>query len=287
MQFGIPNFHTKGEGELNNERIFRTGLVQIPVQYGNRKKNMETIKDWLYKYYQKSDITTALVLPELWDTGYALDSVPELADKEATEATDFLGKLAKEYGCWFTGGSVMTESKGKFYNRSLIINPQGNLVTFYDKVHLVPFITVEDAVFAHGEKTCIFDMDGIKCASLICYDIRFPEWIRIHALKGAEVLFICSQWTASRMDLFRTMIRAHAIENMFYTVSVNNCGNSGGIDFGGESFVCSPTGEVFGECSAEPGWNFVEINVTNIDENRQFLKVFEKRMPHLYQDLTR
>ena len=63
-------------------------------------------------------------------------------------------------------------------------------------------------------------MDGITCGSLICYDIRFPEWIRVYALRGIETLFICSQWTRGRMDLYRTMIRAHAIENMFYTVAV-------------------------------------------------------------------
>lgn len=284
----VSHFAKKGEDDVvSKERKFRAGLVQIPVELGNRERNMEHIEGWLEKYYQRSDLTTALILPELWDTGYALDSVPELADTEAERGREFLGGLARKYGCWFAGGSVMAESGGRYFNRALIIDPRGELVTFYDKVHLVPFITVEDAVFDHGEKTCIFDMDGIKCASIICYDIRFPEWIRIHALKGAEVMFICSQWTKSRMDLYRTMIRAHAIENMFYTAAVNNCGVSGDIVFGGESFVSSPIGEVMAECSDAPDGKFVDIDVTDIDQNRQFLKVFEKRLPHLYHDLVR
>lgn len=181
----------------------------------------------------------------------------------------------------------MVKSNDKFYNRSLIINSNGELVTYYDKVHLVPFITVEDKIFEHGEVPCIFNMDGITCGSIICYDIRFPEWIRIYALKGVEVLFICSEWTRGRMDLYRTMIRAHAIENMFYTVAVNNCGYSGEFDFGGESFVSSPTGEVLVECSGDLDGKFSEIDVTKIKENRKFLKVFEKRLPHLYGDLVK
>lgn len=269
------------------ERKFRVGLVQIPIRLGDRRTNMETVESWLKMYYEPSDITTALVLPELWDTGYALDSVPQLADKNAEETTEFLSKMSLKYNCWFTGGSVMAQSDGNYYNRSLIINSRGELVTFYDKVHLVPFITVEDGVFEHGETTCIFDMDGITCGSIICYDIRFPEWIRIYALKGVETLFICSEWTRGRMDLYRTMIRAHAIENMFYTVAVNNCDYSGNLDFGGESFVSSPTGDVMIECSGTLDGKFSEIDVTKINENRKFLKVFEKRLPHLYGDLLK
>ena len=269
------------------EKKFRAGLVQIPVVLGDRRANMESVERWLSEYYQPADMTTALALPELWDTGYALDAVPKLADRNAAEAAEFLGRMAKKYGCWFTGGSVMTEDNGKYYNRTLIINPQGELVTHYDKVHLVPFITVEDGVFEHGEEPCVFDMDGITCGSLICYDIRFPEWIRVYALRGIETLFICSQWTRGRMDLYRTMIRAHAIENMFYTVAVNNCDYSGDIDFGGESFVSSPTGEVLVSCSGTRDGKFVAVDVTSINENRQFLKVFEKRLPYLYGDLCK
>ncbi|MCD7877638.1 MAG: hypothetical protein LUH49_11910 [Cloacibacillus porcorum] len=127
---------------MEEKKAFRVGWVQIPVVLGDRKKNMETVEEWMKRYYTPGELTTALILPELWDTGYALDSVEKLADGEAAETTEFLSGLAKRYGCWFTGGSVMAKSGGKYYNRALIVNPQGELVTFYDKVHLVPFIAV-------------------------------------------------------------------------------------------------------------------------------------------------
>lgn len=268
------------------EKNIRVAMIQIPVKLGERKTNYETVERWFSKYYSPSETTTACVLPELWDVGYALDSVPALADREGEEAINFLSRLSKKYNCWFTGGSVMAEQNHNYYNRSLIVNPRGELVTLYDKTHLVPFITVEDGVFTHGDKPCLYEVDGIKCGSIICYDIRFPEWIRIYALKGAELLFICSQWTRSRMDLYRTMIRAHAIENMFYTVAVNNCDYSGDIDFGGGSFVSNPSGEVVAECSGTEDGLFATIDVTKLKENRDYLKVFEKRLPHLYGDLV-
>ena len=269
------------------EKKFRTGLIQIPVKLGDRKENQDSVRKWMKTYYTPSDTITAMGLPELWDVGYALDAVPRLADPEAAQAVEFLGALAREYRCWFTGGSVMVEEGGKHYNRTLVINPKGELVAKYDKAHLVPFITVEDGVFEMGDEPCVFDMEGIKIGTVICYDIRFPEWIRIYALRGIEALFICSQWTRNRMDLFNTMIRAHAIENMFYTVAVNNCDYSGDIDFGGGSFVSSPTGEVIVQCSGTLDGKFTEIDATDIDENRKFLKVMEKRRPHLYGELVR
>jgi predicted amidohydrolase len=181
---------------------------------------------------------------------------------------------------------VIAEDNGRLFNRSLIINSKGELVDHYDKVHLVPFITVEDGVFDEGHRPCIFDMDGIKAGSVICYDIRFPEWIRIYALRETEVLFICSEWTRSRMNLFKTMIMAHSIENMFYCVALNNCDLSGEFDFGGGSLVCSPTGEVIAECSGTLDGKFANIDTTDIDENRKFLKVLEKRRPELYRELV-
>ena len=271
----------------DKQKKIRVGLVQIPVKLGDRAANQETVRRWMKEFYRPSDVTTALALPELWDVGYALDSIPRLADRGGEQAVEFLGSLAKQYNCWFTNGSIAAGDNGLYYNRSLIVNSSGDLVTKYDKAHLVPFITVEDGVFEPGNSVCTYDLDGVAAGSIVCYDIRFPEWVRIYALRGVEVLFICSQWTRSRMDLFRTMIRAHAIENMFYTVAVNNCDYSGEIDFGGESFVANPSGEVTAECSGTFDGQFTEIDVSNINENRQFLKVLEKRRPELYGELTK
>lgn len=264
----------------------RVGLIQMPVVLGDRKKNQQTVSDWMAQYYKPADLTTALALPELWDVGYALDSVDALADSNAEQALDFLGSLSRKYGCWFTSGSVMAEIGGLYYNRALVVNPRGELVAHYDKVHLVPFITVEDGVFEMGSEPCIYDLNGITAGNVICYDIRFPEWVRIYALRGVEILFVCSQWTRGRMDLFETMLRAHSIENMFYTVAVNNCGLSGELDFGGGSLISDPSGVLAVKCSGEADGRLSELDLGEVAANRQYLKVIEKRRPDLYRELV-
>ena len=236
-------------------------------------------------YFEPSELPTAIVLPELWDVGYALDSVPQLADPQGQHSADFLGKLAREYGTWFIGGSVMACDEGRYFNRAQVIDPSGKLIAHYDKVHLVPFITKEDDVFSRGDSPCIFDFAGLKAGSIVCYDIRFPEWIRIYALQGVELLFVSGEWTLSRMDLWKTMLRAHSIENLMVIAAVNTCGDSGGIRFGGGSLVCNPAGQTLYEAGEETGGGFVTLDLSGLSETRSFLKVFEMRLPHLYRSL--
>lgn len=268
--------------EKNNLRI---GLCQIAVELGQREENRERVRNWIKKYFTPSGLPTALVLPELWDVGYALDSADRLADPEGRGSAEFLGGLAREYNVWFIGGSVMARGEKGFYNRAQVINPLGELVSYYDKVHLVPFITKEDDVFLGGNSPCLFDFAGAASGSVICYDVRFPEWIRLYALKGCKLLFVTSQWTRSRIDMIHTMIRSRAIENAMFVVLVNNCSLAGGIDFGGRSLICSPDGEVLGEASGEEDGIFVEIDLDIVDESRKFLQIFEKRIPALYGEL--
>lgn len=271
---------------MNPER-FRIGLCQIAVRLGDRKGNQEQVRRWMERHYVPSELPTALVLPELWDVGYALDSAETLADGDGEEAAAFLGDLARLYGTWFIGGSVMARGKGGLFNRSQVIDDSGSLVAQYDKVHLVPFITPEDRVFSRGEEACLFDFAGMRAGSIICYDVRFPEWGRVYALRGCELLFVTSQWVRSRMDMIHSMVKSRAMENALYVAFVNNVGVTGGLDFGGRSLVCSPDGEVLAEASGDEDGLFVEIDRGRIEEARAFLQVFRKRLPCLYGDLVR
>ncbi len=116
--------------------------------------------------------------------------------------------------------------------------------------------------------------------------MRFPEWIRTYALDGAEILFVSGQWTADRINLWRTMLCAHAIENLMYVVATNCCGISGDLNFGGASLVCSPSGEVLLEAGSAPCGQFVELDLSSVAADRDFLKVFKKRVPSLYHRLV-
>ena len=80
---------------------------------------------------------------------------------------------------------MATKKSGQFFNTMYVVNRSGKVVAEYDKVHL--FKLMDEHKFMNaGQKANIFELDGITCGGAICYDLRFPEWIRTHALKGAK-----------------------------------------------------------------------------------------------------
>jgi predicted amidohydrolase len=225
---------------------------------------------------------TVVVLPEIWDVGYALERKEELADDEGREAAVFLGELARQYQVWFAGGSVLARTAGGIVNRAQVVDPSGTLVAQYDKVHLFPLMD-EHRRLAGGNSRCMFTLAGIKASCAICYDLRFCEFIRRCALDGAVVLFISAEWPEKRIEHWSTLLRARAIENMMYVVACNRVGSSGGVRFGGTSMVIDPWGVVLyqGSADAEEG-AFVCFDPATVNHARKTLRVFEMRRPDLY-----
>jgi len=259
----------------------KVGIVQLDVKLGKPAENFKKVAQMLEGENAKGALPRALVLPELWSTGYALERADELASPEGIESARFLGELAKRYGMWFVGGSVLAKTTGGFVNRAQVINPKGELVAIYDKIHLIRLME-EDKYFIRGKKRCLFDLDGIKAACVICYDIRFPELARRLALEGAKILFVSSEWPKERIEHWRILLSSRAIENQMYVVACNRCGSSAGTTFGGHSMIIDPWGSILYEAGEEEAFGTAEIDIAKVDEVRKFLPVFEDRLPEVY-----
>ena len=259
----------------------RVGIFQLDVQIGDVEANKKRIRHWMETRFVPSDLPTALVIPELWTTGYRLDKAAELADAEGAATAEFLGKLAKEYGVWFVGGSTLASIKGGYANRAQVISPDGQLIRQYDKVHLIRLME-EEKTFIGGKESSLFDLNGVKAGNVICYDIRFCEWLRHYALEGTEVLFVAAQWPSSRALHWSALLRARAIENQMYVVACNRVGTSAGTHFGGGSTVIDPYGEILLQAGTEEEAAFVVLETSKAEEFRKFLTVFNDRVPEIY-----
>ncbi len=261
--------------------LMRTGILQFDVCIGDRKENQRRVASWLEAAWTPSDAVTAIVLPEIWDVGYALDEKESVADENGRQALEFLGGLARKYNVWFVGGSVMAKTDEGYVNRAQIINPAGELVNYYDKAHLIGLMD-EDKHFLRGRRKCEFEIEGVKAAACICYDIRFCEWQRTFAVDGAEVLFVSAEWPMARIEHWKALLKARAIENQMYVVACNRAGTSKGTLFGGSSAVIDPLGGTlyaggYGEETA-----YVTIDTDAVGKTRSYLTVFEDRVPDLY-----
>jgi predicted amidohydrolase len=257
--------------------LLNVGIAQINVLAGDREGNFRRVREWASEHCAEAPDFTAVVLPELWDVGYALKRKDELADEEGRESAAFLAGLARRYGVWFVGGSVLARSAGRFFNRAQIIDPSGKLLAHYDKAHLVPMFD-EAEHLSPGNSRCLFEIGGAEAGCVVCYDLRFCEFIRRYALDGAKVLFLSAQWPSARIDHWSAMLRARAIENMMFVAACNSVGKSGG-----RSMVIDPSGAVLyqGPDDKEDS-AFVTIDPSAADEARAFLKVFDMRRPELY-----
>lgn len=213
-------------------------MAQFKSKLGEVEKNFELAENFI-RSAKNSDV---VILPELWTTGYFPTPLEKFADKNAERTADFITKLSRELQINIIAGSVIAEVDGKFYNRCLVSNRVGEIVATYDKAHLFTFAG-EEKIFTAGDKIVTVEIDGVKCGVAICYDLRFPEFIRKIALQGAEILFIPAAWSLKRLTPRQILTKARAIENQIFVVFVNSAGISEIINPLGETIFESDTAE--------------------------------------------
>ncbi|MCR5335972.1 MAG: carbon-nitrogen family hydrolase [Synergistes sp.] len=262
--------------------MLRIGIAQIDIKLGDREANFRTVSEWMERHCTPSAADTLIVLPEMFDVGYVISRAERYGDRDAREASEFLGGLAKKYNVCFAGGSVLALTDSGAVNRALVVTPDGKLAAHYDKVHLVPMMDEEKYLEA-GNRLCVFDFGGARINIAVCYDLRFCEWLRMGALAGAQLCVLSAEWPSSRIEHWRALLRARAIENMMFVAACNRVGVTGSDVFGGHSAVIDPWGAALYEGGAREDGAFVEIDPNEVLRARGFLKAFEMRRPELYR----
>ncbi|MFC0189173.1 carbon-nitrogen family hydrolase [Fictibacillus aquaticus] len=254
--------------------------VQFDVIYGKPDENRKKASGWISKAADEG--ADVIVLPELWDTAYDLERLSEIADTEGKNAIEFLKPLAKKHNVNIVGGSIAYEKNGNVSNTMLVFGRDGSVISKYSKAHLIRLMN-EEKFITPGSETSQFRIDDVPSAGLICYDIRFPEWVRKVALEGAKIIFVPAQWPIQRDKHWRTLLTARAIENQCYVVACNRSGKDPDNTFAGQSLIIDPWGEIAAESGAhEETLLSAEINPSLVDEVRSRIPIFEDRRKNLY-----
>jgi len=190
------------------------------------------------------DATSHLViLPEMFSTGFSMNAA-DLAETMDGKAVSWICKKAVERNVVITG-SIMIREKQNYYNRLLWARPDGS-VAVYDKKHLFRYAG-EEKVYTAGSRRVTVELNGWKIRPFICYDLRFPIWIRNLNL-SYDLAFFVANWPAKRAAHWRALLRARAIENQAFIIGVNRVGVDGnGFDYSGNSMVIDPTGKILFE----------------------------------------
>ena len=253
-------------------------LIQGDIKKGEPDKNRGRFFELMEEAMKQNP--QVLVLPELWNTGYA-DNPRLSADIQGEPTLSILCSFARKHNVNIVGGSTADVVEGKLYNRSHIISRQGELVGGYSKIHLFS-LNEEQKHFSPGGQLGLFMLENIRCGIIICYDLRFPELTRALALEGAEIIFICAQWPRSRIHAWRTLVSARAAENQIYMVAVNRAGIEAGNNFGG-SMAAAPDGEIMAEAGKEETLLTLEFVLDRIKEARKEIHYLRDRRPEIYK----
>ena len=254
----------------------------MAVELGKPDENFEKAEAMLCRVAE-SERPDIAVFPETLNTGfYPRPVVAGMADVEGEKTKALFSSLARRYGINIVAGSVTTVKSGSVYNTSYTFDREGKTIAEYDKIHAFS-PAGEEKIYAQGTRVVSFELDGIKCGVVICYDIRFGELIRMLALRGIELLFVPAEWPDIRRDHWITLNRARAIENQMFVCAVNGCGSGGKTIYGGHSLLVDPWGKAILHAGESESIEVGEIDLSVIKDIRESINVFRDRRPDIYE----
>ena len=236
-------------------------IAQMDIVLGDKERNIRKGVSFIEEAVKrKSDI---IVFPELWTTGYAKD-VKELAEPLNGKTIKKLTETAKEKNIKIFGSIAENH-----YNTMHYISSKG-LEASYRKIHLFSLMN-EERFFAAGNKIGLKENIGM----MICYDLRFPELSRKLTMNGAEILIISAEWPYPRIEHWRTLLKARAIDNLVYVIGCNRVGNDGKFEYFGHSSVIDPWGRRMIEGGKDEALLTCEIDLSLVKEVRKKFPVLK------------
>ena len=217
--------------------VLKITTFQTYLFWENIDKNLEYLTLRLTSIRETTDL---IVLPEMFNTGFSMNP-DQLAEKMNGKSMKWMHEQAKKYKCVVTGSLIIKE-KNNNYNRLIWMRPDGSY-EYYDKRHLFG-LGEEDQHYKAGAKKLFVELKGWKICPVICYDLRFPVWLR-NTNQEYDLLLIVANWPERRSLHWRSLIPARAIENQAFVVGVNRVGHDGNeVYHSGDSMCIDPNGKV-------------------------------------------
>jgi predicted amidohydrolase len=205
-----------------------------------------------------------------------------------------LRAAAIRHGVWLSIGSLALKTDdpdGRFANRSFLIDPAGQIVAWYDKIHMFD-VTVseketyrESAGYRPGTRAVVAETSFAKIGLSICYDIRFAYLYRALAQAGAQVLLVPSAFSpVTGAAHWEPLLRARAIETGSYVLAAAQTGQhvaqaGKSRQTYGHSMAISPWGEVLVDLGTDPGLALVDLDPAEVAQSRKRIAALSHDRP--------
>jgi omega-amidase len=240
-------------------------IVQSDIVWENKTENLKMFSE---KLSSLSVTTDLIILPEMFNTGFTMQS--EVFSEEKDGPTlEWMRSIALQKNCVLTGSYIVKEAN-QYFNRLVWMKPDGEY-HYYNKRHLFR-MAEEHLRFAQGRERVIFKIKGWRICPLICYDLRFPVWSRNR--NDFDLLIYIASWPAKRNHAWKTLLAARAIENLCYVAGVNRVGTDGHeVEYSGDSVLIDPKG--FPLVAIKP----MEEEIVNLNLSYDNLNSFRESFP--------
>ena len=282
------------------------------IQQSNRQEISENLSK-LQENIRKCAAAGAelVVLQELHNSLYFCQTENpdyfDLAETIPGPSTDYFGKLAGELGVVLVLSLFEKRAAGLYHNTAVVLEKDGTIAGIYRKMHIPDDPAYyEKFYFTPGDLGFVPIQTSLgKLGVMVCWDQWFPEAARLMALAGAELLIYPTAigWETTdseeekqrQLEAWITIQRSHAIANGLPVVSCNRVGHeddpsgeTGGIQFWGNSFVAGPQGEILVQASNQQEENLlVDVDLARSEQVRRIWPFFRDRRIDSYQDLTK
>jgi len=260
----------------------KIAAAQMACALGDVDANVRKIRDFSTR--AKEGGAELIVFPEMADTGYAMLVIQACARPWSEGAVPELQKIARDLSLAIISG-VSERDGASIYNSQVFIDANGDILGSYRKTHLFTAAPIgEDKCFAPGDELRSFPFGGFRLGLSICYDLRFPEVYRTLAIEEeANVFIVSSAWPFPRVEHFRILAAARAIENQSYMIVSNRVGTDDGVTCCGSSAIIDPYGVAIASASTDREELILGgISQEAIGSVRNKMAVFIQRRPDLY-----
>lgn len=254
--------------------MLRAALGQMKVTPGRPEVNLRRAERLAREAAQAG--AHLLLLPELWLSGHDLERAEEHARSFAERWQEEWSALACRYRLFLAGSVVAPGEGGRPANVALVFSPEGKVVARYEKVHL--FTPMGEGRLTAGRSTPCFDLPWGRTALAVCYDLRFPELFRRYMEEGASFVLLPAAWPRSRLEHWRILLRARAIENQCFLLACNRVGRDpDGTAYAGHSTVLGPWGNPLREGGLKADLLLADLDPEEVGRVRQAFPVLADR----------
>lgn len=265
----------------------RIGIGQMNSQ-NDKQANLTQAEDLIDRL--AGDGAQLIMLPEYFNYIGAEETMPANAEPMDGPSVDRLRRKAIRHGVYIHSGSFLEAADESIFNTAIIVNPNGDLIAKYRKIHLFDVeipggkVYKESNTFTPGNETVTVKIGDLTFGLGTCYDLRFPELFRRLIQQGAQVILVSAAFTLQTgRDHWELLLRARAVENLCWVCAAGQFGSAPPHhQFFGRSMIVDPWGVVVAQASDGATPLSGEIDTAKLERIRTRFPALNHRREDLF-----